>query len=814
MGVTTDMVFRLLALDEASGVFKTVAGSADETGAAVDESNSKVGQASPLLLATAAAAAMVAAKCINMASVFQAGMETLVTGAGESQSNIKMLDSGVLSLSVSTATSTQQLTDGLYHIESAGVHGTAALNDLKIAAEGAKIGNADLDTVAQTMVGTMNSFGPAIKSPTSMMNMLISTVSSGDMKMQDLAGSVGTAASTFASAHIPVQQYLGAIATMTSQNMTAQESTQILGNLVSSLANPTAEATKEMAAMGLNSTQVSMQLGKVGLTGTLTELTSAITSHMGPAGTVLQSAFASSTSAAADAKTMISSMPAPLQKLATAYQAGTVTSSQWKADLKGLSPVNANLMTEFAGVADKSHSFNTLLAAGGPAAQTYNAALSDMTGGVTGLKASLMLTGQNASTFENNVKNIGAAGQKTTGDVTGWSTVTGTLSFKLDQARAVIETLGIRIGTVLMPVAAKLVGVFMDIVHWSQDVSTWLTKHKTAAEALAIGIAAVLLPSVVSLTISLGAMAIAGIAAAAPFVIAIAVCAALAAGFMELIKHWNDVENMFVKGFDFVKEHWMEFVAVLLPGIGFLIDGGALLVKHWSDVTAFFSTALTDVSGFFMDDLVNPVTRFFTVDIPGAFKAGVGLFQTVFVDPIMTVVDDVETGFEDAFTAIPKFVTTAFSGLVGIVKAPINGVIDVVNMAIGALDNIHVTIPSWVPGVGGDGFGVSIPKIPTLALGGMVLPQSGGTTVTVAEAGEPEIVSPLPAMTQAMTIALANVTPRGGGAAAGPGSGPNDPLYVEVGLKLNGREVDRILLRYQKQGGKLESVAAVVKAGV
>lgn len=62
-------------------------------------------------------------------------------------------------------------------------------------------------------------------------------------------------------------------------------------------------------------------------------------------------------------------------------------------------------------------------------------------------------------------------------------------------------------------------------------------------------------------------------------------------------------------------------------------------------------------------------------------------------------------------------VKTAFSGVfdtfVAIAKAPINGVIAIVNGAIKGFNKIK--IPDWVPGVGGKG--INIPMIPTLAKG-------------------------------------------------------------------------------------------------
>ncbi len=98
-----------------------------------------------------------------------------------------------------------------------------------------------------------------------------------------------------------------------------------------------------------------------------------------------------------------------------------------------------------------------------------------------------------------------------------------------------------------------------------------------------------------------------------------------------------------------------------------------------------------------------------------------------------------------------------------------------------------------------------------LASGGLVMPQPGGVTVTVAEAGAPEIVTPIPAMVQAMTTAMvaAGHAPGGSGAGAA-GSSPGQPLYAVLDLKLNGQHIDKVLVQFQRTGGRLQSVAMAV----
>ena len=84
--------------------------------------------------------------------------------------------------------------------------------------------------------------------------------------------------------------------------------------------------------------------------------------------------------------------------------------------------------------------------------------------------------------------------------------------------------------------------------------------------------------------------------------------------------------------------------------------------------------------------------------------------------------------WSQAWNGIVQVFGGLWDGLVANVKAPINAVIGLINKAIGALNSVSVTIPDWVPVVGGNTFGINIPTIPMLA--------SGGFTDGVSIAGE------------------------------------------------------------------------------
>ncbi|MGU8655287.1 hypothetical protein ACV3RG_16420, partial [Clostridium perfringens] len=77
------------------------------------------------------------------------------------------------------------------------------------------------------------------------------------------------------------------------------------------------------------------------------------------------------------------------------------------------------------------------------------------------------------------------------------------------------------------------------------------------------------------------------------------------------------------------------------------------------------------------------------------------------------------------------------SGLGSVIKAPLNSVIGMINMAIDGLNKISFTAPEWIPGIGGKHFGVNIAKMPYLAKGGIV---DKPTQAVIGEAGTEAVV--------------------------------------------------------------------------
>jgi TP901 family phage tail tape measure protein len=213
-------------------------------------------------LAAGAAAIGIGVTAVKAAGDFQQQLTTLSTGAGESASNLKMVGDGILNLATQTGTSTKQLTDGMYMIESAGYHGAAGLAVLKAASEGAKVGNADLGVVADATTTIMTDFGIKSSNASVAVNTMIATVANGKTTMSALAGSLSQIMPTASAAGISLTDTSAAMATMTGEGVPAANAATYLRQTILGLVAPSAGTVTALKSVGLSSSSVASEMKK------------------------------------------------------------------------------------------------------------------------------------------------------------------------------------------------------------------------------------------------------------------------------------------------------------------------------------------------------------------------------------------------------------------------------------------------------------------------------------------------------------------------------------------------------------------------
>ena len=217
----------------------------------------------------------VALASLDMGLKFEEASTQLVTGAGQSEAGLAKVEQGMLSVSTQTATSSEQIQSGMYMIESAGYHGANGLLVLKAAAEGAKVGNADLGTVADATTTILTDYRMKAGDAASATSGLVAVVASGKTHMGDLANALSKVLPTAAALKVPFDQVGGAMATMTGEGVTARLAATHLNSTLLALANPSKTAATAMEGVGLSSTKVANTLSHGGLVAALQLVTDA-----------------------------------------------------------------------------------------------------------------------------------------------------------------------------------------------------------------------------------------------------------------------------------------------------------------------------------------------------------------------------------------------------------------------------------------------------------------------------------------------------------------------------------------------------------
>jgi TP901 family phage tail tape measure protein len=169
-------------------------------------------------------------------------------------------------------------------------------------------------------------------------------------------------------------------------------------------------------------------------------------------------------------------------------------------------------------------------------------------------------------------------------------------------------------------------------------------------------------------------------------------------------------------------------IGLIIIGVALAIGGIVLAIKNWDKVTAAFAK-VWDTVWSTIKRVFEPVVDFIAGVIDGPF--GWLLPGGALIKGLLFLKDNWDT--------IWGGMKTTVSLVVDGIKGYVNLLISALNLMIRGANMISIKVPAWVPGIGGKGFSLNIPEIPSLAAGGIV------TSPTLALIGErgPEAVVPL-----------------------------------------------------------------------
>jgi TP901 family phage tail tape measure protein len=216
----------------------------------------------------------------DLAVKFQASMERLHTQAGVAQSAIGPLSRAVLNMAGPVATAPQALAQAMYHVASSlnatitpSRRSAVEMQVLRIAAEGAKVGGADLVDVTNALDAAVVSGIKGVSDYSQAMGALNSVVGAGDMSMQNLADALSTGLlAPMKTYGLSLKDVGGALATFGDNNLRGQEAATKLISAVRIMAAPSKAAAKNLALINLSTLKLADDMRKGGLVGALTDL--------------------------------------------------------------------------------------------------------------------------------------------------------------------------------------------------------------------------------------------------------------------------------------------------------------------------------------------------------------------------------------------------------------------------------------------------------------------------------------------------------------------------------------------------------------
>lgn len=319
----------------------------------------------------------------------------------------------------------------------------------------------------------------------------------------------------------------------------------------------------------------------------------------------------------------------------------------------------------------------------------------------------------------------------------------------VQELNAKMQNLGTTLGEKLLPYFNKMVDYITQLVDKFNTLSPQAQDLiiKTGLIVAAIGPALLILGKLISfggtiigigskiasliagLTTGTGALSAVLTVLSGPVGIAIAVGAALAGIFTLL---WNKSETFREAIMNLGNKIVETYEKYIKPAIQDVID---IVLILWNDVVSPFVNWLWNKLAPIFEAVFIKIGTIMT----NTFERCAIVIKTI-TGVIKGLAEFIAGGFtgdwERAWNGIVSSFGSIFNGIKELAKKPLNWVIDKINSFLGGLNGI--TIPDWVPGVGGKGF--NIPQIPKLAKGGIV---DSATLAMIGEGKSAEAVIPL-----------------------------------------------------------------------
>jgi TP901 family phage tail tape measure protein len=219
------------------------------------------------------AAAKAAIDITKEANDFQRSMVQIQTNASVTRQEVDRASGALLNLAGPTAAAPEELAVAFYHAKAVGLDYAKALNTTKIAAEGAKVGHADLEQTMNALTATVASGIPGVEDMSGAMGQLIGIVGTGDMKLKDLNEALGSGILTVVKGYgLSLTDVGAALATFGDNNIRGADAATMLRMAVQAMAVPAVAGRDRLHELGLTTNQLAVDMQQGGLNKAVLDL--------------------------------------------------------------------------------------------------------------------------------------------------------------------------------------------------------------------------------------------------------------------------------------------------------------------------------------------------------------------------------------------------------------------------------------------------------------------------------------------------------------------------------------------------------------
>lgn len=599
------------AAEASATAFEGMAAAADAAAAQIDEATASMAASASreeeaavaagsgiggAFAIAAAAIVAVSAAGVEQATKFQESTTRLVTSANESDAAIAQVRDGLLNMAGQVGYSAQQLSQGMYVVESAGYHAADGLTVMKAAAEGAKDENADLTQVANAVTDVLTDYHLKASDAATVTSQMVEAISFGKTNFQDFSRSMSNVLPIASAVGLSFGDVASVEAEMTAHGTTAQRASQDVANAIRSLIAPTNAMSKEMTALGISADDVSSHLSSDGLGGTLEWLSQVADKNSAALGQTAPEAMRKLVGTAPGLQAILETTGENFGNLSTAINAVSHASADGQGNVAGFAEVQKTLAQQ---VSQAKAAIDALLIRIGEALLPI-------------LTQAMSYVAKFAETLSQDFDKVTQAGSKLSSAVNlkplGDAFVTVGKIITQDvfpAAKNLAEVFGpVLIGhfNMLMGVLGPVMDLFKGLAEAFKGVTDFMAQHATIFQAITVGILAIV-AAMKAFSIIMGVMDVAVAIATAdwtafdvaldanPIMLIILAIIGLVAGIIYL---WNNS-----KGFhDFFVNLWNDIVGAVKDAISFFESLGSKIGEGFSAIGSALGTAKDAVVGF------------------------------------------------------------------------------------------------------------------------------------------------------------------------------------------------------------------------